>query len=49
VKIFTSSVKAHKDFVADPSATPEPESKSEQALSKEYSGAAAELIKRFKS
>lgn len=48
VKIFNSSVKAHRDFISDAAALTEVESKSEKELTKEYTGTAAELIKRFK-
>lgn len=48
IKIFNSSVRAHKEFLADVATLLTNETKAEKELSKEYKGAAAELISRFK-
>lgn len=48
IKIFNSSVKAHREFISDVSSMAEAESKSERELAKEYKGTAADFINRFK-
>lgn len=49
IKIFNSSVKAHKEFISDVASAGETESKSEKELSREYTDSAAKFLSKFKS
>jgi uncharacterized protein YpuA (DUF1002 family) len=49
VNVFTSAVKVHRDLMQDISNIEEKDSKSEQALSKEYTSKVDELLKKISS